>query len=136
MIRRPPRSTHCISSAASDVYKRQVSTQSTWENSYRVTYTWEQTTANDDQTTPVVKGLSLSAYPNPFQSHVDIQVNTKSNQPIQIEVFNIKGQSVYHAKAMPNTQITMDGKSLSSGIYFVKAKQGNETSVRKVLKLK
>eukprot|EP00825_Cyclidium_porcatum_P035876 TRINITY_DN37662_c0_g1_i2.p2 TRINITY_DN37662_c0_g1~~TRINITY_DN37662_c0_g1_i2.p2 ORF type:complete len:126 (-),score=18.20 TRINITY_DN37662_c0_g1_i2:181-558(-) len=28
MIRRPPRSTHCISSAASDVYKRQ--TQSTW----------------------------------------------------------------------------------------------------------
>eukprot|EP00825_Cyclidium_porcatum_P041737 TRINITY_DN5543_c0_g1_i5.p5 TRINITY_DN5543_c0_g1~~TRINITY_DN5543_c0_g1_i5.p5 ORF type:complete len:112 (+),score=44.51 TRINITY_DN5543_c0_g1_i5:88-423(+) len=31
MIRRPPRSTHCISSAASDVYKRQVSTQSTWD---------------------------------------------------------------------------------------------------------
>eukprot|EP00825_Cyclidium_porcatum_P012605 TRINITY_DN16587_c0_g1_i1.p1 TRINITY_DN16587_c0_g1~~TRINITY_DN16587_c0_g1_i1.p1 ORF type:complete len:226 (-),score=58.73 TRINITY_DN16587_c0_g1_i1:118-795(-) len=31
MIRRPPRYTHCISSAASDVYKRQVSTQSTWE---------------------------------------------------------------------------------------------------------
>eukprot|EP00825_Cyclidium_porcatum_P045364 TRINITY_DN6885_c0_g1_i1.p4 TRINITY_DN6885_c0_g1~~TRINITY_DN6885_c0_g1_i1.p4 ORF type:complete len:115 (-),score=39.82 TRINITY_DN6885_c0_g1_i1:84-428(-) len=30
MIRRPQRSTHCISSAASDVYKRQVSTQSTW----------------------------------------------------------------------------------------------------------
>eukprot|EP00825_Cyclidium_porcatum_P020809 TRINITY_DN23435_c0_g1_i1.p1 TRINITY_DN23435_c0_g1~~TRINITY_DN23435_c0_g1_i1.p1 ORF type:complete len:260 (+),score=65.72 TRINITY_DN23435_c0_g1_i1:75-854(+) len=29
MIRRPPRSTHCISSAASDVYKRQ--TQSTWD---------------------------------------------------------------------------------------------------------
>eukprot|EP00825_Cyclidium_porcatum_P006240 TRINITY_DN13082_c0_g1_i4.p4 TRINITY_DN13082_c0_g1~~TRINITY_DN13082_c0_g1_i4.p4 ORF type:complete len:111 (-),score=15.96 TRINITY_DN13082_c0_g1_i4:191-523(-) len=25
MIRRPPRSTHCISSAASDVYKRQIS---------------------------------------------------------------------------------------------------------------
>jgi len=24
MIRRPPRSTHCISSAASDVYKRQM----------------------------------------------------------------------------------------------------------------
>ena len=26
MIRRPPRSTHCISSAASDVYKRQITT--------------------------------------------------------------------------------------------------------------
>eukprot|EP00831_Metopus_contortus_P046409 TRINITY_DN3727_c0_g1_i6.p1 TRINITY_DN3727_c0_g1~~TRINITY_DN3727_c0_g1_i6.p1 ORF type:complete len:220 (-),score=67.43 TRINITY_DN3727_c0_g1_i6:26-685(-) len=31
MIRRPPRSTQGVSSAASDVYKRQVSTQSTWE---------------------------------------------------------------------------------------------------------
>eukprot|EP00828_Plagiopyla_frontata_P045119 TRINITY_DN7616_c0_g1_i8.p3 TRINITY_DN7616_c0_g1~~TRINITY_DN7616_c0_g1_i8.p3 ORF type:complete len:109 (+),score=27.88 TRINITY_DN7616_c0_g1_i8:100-426(+) len=31
MIRRPPRSTLSSSSAASDVYKRQVSTQSTWE---------------------------------------------------------------------------------------------------------
>eukprot|EP00825_Cyclidium_porcatum_P003843 TRINITY_DN11782_c0_g2_i1.p2 TRINITY_DN11782_c0_g2~~TRINITY_DN11782_c0_g2_i1.p2 ORF type:complete len:155 (-),score=29.14 TRINITY_DN11782_c0_g2_i1:35-499(-) len=30
MIRRPPRSTHCISSAASDVYKRQVH-GSTWD---------------------------------------------------------------------------------------------------------
>eukprot|EP00831_Metopus_contortus_P017911 TRINITY_DN17604_c0_g1_i1.p1 TRINITY_DN17604_c0_g1~~TRINITY_DN17604_c0_g1_i1.p1 ORF type:complete len:194 (-),score=37.61 TRINITY_DN17604_c0_g1_i1:130-711(-) len=34
MIRRPPRSTQGVSSAASDVYKRQVSTQSTWEVSY------------------------------------------------------------------------------------------------------
>eukprot|EP00658_Telonema_sp_P-2_P016620 TRINITY_DN1644_c0_g1_i4.p2 TRINITY_DN1644_c0_g1~~TRINITY_DN1644_c0_g1_i4.p2 ORF type:complete len:108 (+),score=17.20 TRINITY_DN1644_c0_g1_i4:136-459(+) len=32
MIRRPPRSTLSSSSAASDVYKRQVSTQSTGEN--------------------------------------------------------------------------------------------------------
>eukprot|EP00826_Nyctotherus_ovalis_P049309 TRINITY_DN5946_c0_g1_i11.p2 TRINITY_DN5946_c0_g1~~TRINITY_DN5946_c0_g1_i11.p2 ORF type:complete len:129 (+),score=18.81 TRINITY_DN5946_c0_g1_i11:23-388(+) len=30
MIRRPPRSTHCISSAASDVYKRQVYMACSW----------------------------------------------------------------------------------------------------------
>eukprot|EP00658_Telonema_sp_P-2_P034231 TRINITY_DN24_c0_g1_i6.p1 TRINITY_DN24_c0_g1~~TRINITY_DN24_c0_g1_i6.p1 ORF type:complete len:121 (-),score=13.22 TRINITY_DN24_c0_g1_i6:327-689(-) len=35
MIRRPPRSTLSSSSAASDVYKRQVSTQSTGDNSWR-----------------------------------------------------------------------------------------------------
>eukprot|EP00825_Cyclidium_porcatum_P050631 TRINITY_DN9095_c0_g1_i3.p1 TRINITY_DN9095_c0_g1~~TRINITY_DN9095_c0_g1_i3.p1 ORF type:complete len:100 (+),score=26.94 TRINITY_DN9095_c0_g1_i3:133-432(+) len=33
MIRRPPRSTHCISSAASDVYKRQQVKQSQQYNS-------------------------------------------------------------------------------------------------------
>ena len=43
MIRRPPRSTHCISSAASDVYKRQADgtefTQSnSWSNSCPVLY--------------------------------------------------------------------------------------------------
>eukprot|EP00825_Cyclidium_porcatum_P021334 TRINITY_DN23824_c0_g1_i1.p1 TRINITY_DN23824_c0_g1~~TRINITY_DN23824_c0_g1_i1.p1 ORF type:complete len:166 (-),score=23.09 TRINITY_DN23824_c0_g1_i1:3-500(-) len=36
MIRGPPRSTHCISSAASDVYKRQVSTQSTWGTNTKI----------------------------------------------------------------------------------------------------
>eukprot|EP00831_Metopus_contortus_P028046 TRINITY_DN2341_c0_g1_i16.p1 TRINITY_DN2341_c0_g1~~TRINITY_DN2341_c0_g1_i16.p1 ORF type:complete len:238 (-),score=63.29 TRINITY_DN2341_c0_g1_i16:23-736(-) len=35
MIRRPPRSTQGVSSAASDVYKRQVSTQSTWDEDIR-----------------------------------------------------------------------------------------------------
>jgi len=32
MIRRPPRSTHCISSAASDVYKRQERREATEED--------------------------------------------------------------------------------------------------------
>eukprot|EP00831_Metopus_contortus_P005011 TRINITY_DN1187_c0_g1_i2.p1 TRINITY_DN1187_c0_g1~~TRINITY_DN1187_c0_g1_i2.p1 ORF type:complete len:354 (+),score=79.75 TRINITY_DN1187_c0_g1_i2:91-1152(+) len=36
MMRRPPRSTQGVSSAASDVYKRQVSTQSTWEKKNRL----------------------------------------------------------------------------------------------------
>eukprot|EP00831_Metopus_contortus_P056543 TRINITY_DN48469_c0_g1_i1.p3 TRINITY_DN48469_c0_g1~~TRINITY_DN48469_c0_g1_i1.p3 ORF type:complete len:111 (+),score=44.89 TRINITY_DN48469_c0_g1_i1:93-425(+) len=47
MIRRPPRSTQGVSSAASDVYKRQVSTQSTWEdpeeNEYQVQIEPDQT---------------------------------------------------------------------------------------------
>eukprot|EP00825_Cyclidium_porcatum_P051430 TRINITY_DN9458_c0_g1_i2.p1 TRINITY_DN9458_c0_g1~~TRINITY_DN9458_c0_g1_i2.p1 ORF type:complete len:116 (+),score=24.81 TRINITY_DN9458_c0_g1_i2:143-490(+) len=34
MIRRPPRSTHCISSAASDVYKRQVMSTTRGANNY------------------------------------------------------------------------------------------------------
>jgi len=34
MIRRPPRSTHCISSAASDVYKRQASDHLITEMTY------------------------------------------------------------------------------------------------------
>eukprot|EP00831_Metopus_contortus_P048075 TRINITY_DN3902_c0_g1_i2.p1 TRINITY_DN3902_c0_g1~~TRINITY_DN3902_c0_g1_i2.p1 ORF type:complete len:261 (-),score=30.25 TRINITY_DN3902_c0_g1_i2:36-818(-) len=38
MIRRPPRSTQGVSSAASDVYKRQVSTQSTWVKKQLVFY--------------------------------------------------------------------------------------------------
>eukprot|EP00826_Nyctotherus_ovalis_P056458 TRINITY_DN7625_c0_g1_i1.p1 TRINITY_DN7625_c0_g1~~TRINITY_DN7625_c0_g1_i1.p1 ORF type:complete len:131 (-),score=23.87 TRINITY_DN7625_c0_g1_i1:289-660(-) len=36
MIRRPPRSTHCISSAASDVYKRQVKYRECKEKIYKL----------------------------------------------------------------------------------------------------
>eukprot|EP00825_Cyclidium_porcatum_P046912 TRINITY_DN7497_c0_g1_i1.p3 TRINITY_DN7497_c0_g1~~TRINITY_DN7497_c0_g1_i1.p3 ORF type:complete len:104 (-),score=31.08 TRINITY_DN7497_c0_g1_i1:54-365(-) len=35
MIRRPPRSTHCISSAASDVYKRQLDMQQSQQDAQR-----------------------------------------------------------------------------------------------------
>eukprot|EP00831_Metopus_contortus_P070768 TRINITY_DN64737_c0_g1_i1.p1 TRINITY_DN64737_c0_g1~~TRINITY_DN64737_c0_g1_i1.p1 ORF type:complete len:201 (+),score=48.08 TRINITY_DN64737_c0_g1_i1:96-698(+) len=42
MIRRPPRSTQGVSSAASDVYKRQVSTQSTWDIEDIMASAWDK----------------------------------------------------------------------------------------------
>eukprot|EP01017_Pseudomicrothorax_dubius_P009688 TRINITY_DN1333_c0_g1_i6.p1 TRINITY_DN1333_c0_g1~~TRINITY_DN1333_c0_g1_i6.p1 ORF type:complete len:677 (-),score=99.08 TRINITY_DN1333_c0_g1_i6:48-2078(-) len=52
MIRRPPRSTQSRSSAASDVYKRQVSTQSTWGNptEQQTRNTMGNTTLNRERT--------------------------------------------------------------------------------------
>ncbi len=119
-----------------DQYVNQEWTDPNWVNKSRMTYFWNNSTANDDPIVVAPGNLSMVASPNPFQSNLDMKVNAKSNQPVQIEVFNIKGQSVYQTKTMPNTEISINGKEFSSGIYFVKAKQGNQTITHKILKLK
>ena len=45
MIRRPPRSTHCISSAASDVYKRQELDLLT--NEFNIKWSWVKAHSTD-----------------------------------------------------------------------------------------
>ena len=57
MIRRPPRSTHCISSAASDVYKRQL--QNHWAN---FNQTWHKACLL--YTSPSPRDLSTSRMPS------------------------------------------------------------------------
>eukprot|EP00825_Cyclidium_porcatum_P005509 TRINITY_DN12689_c0_g1_i1.p3 TRINITY_DN12689_c0_g1~~TRINITY_DN12689_c0_g1_i1.p3 ORF type:complete len:153 (-),score=44.96 TRINITY_DN12689_c0_g1_i1:451-909(-) len=73
MIRRPPRSTHCISSAASDVYKRQVSTQSTWE-----------TTSDKYAIRNLSTGKYLEVKGGSIVSGADIIQNTKTGQDQQL----------------------------------------------------
>eukprot|EP01015_Nassula_variabilis_P023137 TRINITY_DN430_c0_g1_i8.p2 TRINITY_DN430_c0_g1~~TRINITY_DN430_c0_g1_i8.p2 ORF type:complete len:163 (-),score=50.77 TRINITY_DN430_c0_g1_i8:131-619(-) len=58
MIRRPPRSTQSRSSAASDVYKRQVSTQSTWGIQFYFQYLTNQKMANLAVVTKTVGGIT------------------------------------------------------------------------------
>eukprot|EP00826_Nyctotherus_ovalis_P012773 TRINITY_DN13401_c0_g1_i20.p2 TRINITY_DN13401_c0_g1~~TRINITY_DN13401_c0_g1_i20.p2 ORF type:complete len:111 (-),score=15.40 TRINITY_DN13401_c0_g1_i20:734-1042(-) len=47
MIRRPPRSTHCISSAASDVYKRQMWNSLSTGNFLNYTKAWESANVSE-----------------------------------------------------------------------------------------
>eukprot|EP00825_Cyclidium_porcatum_P045257 TRINITY_DN6828_c0_g1_i2.p1 TRINITY_DN6828_c0_g1~~TRINITY_DN6828_c0_g1_i2.p1 ORF type:complete len:176 (+),score=58.73 TRINITY_DN6828_c0_g1_i2:77-604(+) len=81
MIRRPPRSTHCISSAASDVYKRQ--TQSTWEEQLQIQI---QKDGQDkfEYTQDKVKNAFYD-----FQKQINYQVNKQqyqTNQEIQTNI--------------------------------------------------
>eukprot|EP00825_Cyclidium_porcatum_P047467 TRINITY_DN7725_c0_g1_i3.p1 TRINITY_DN7725_c0_g1~~TRINITY_DN7725_c0_g1_i3.p1 ORF type:complete len:346 (-),score=87.10 TRINITY_DN7725_c0_g1_i3:225-1262(-) len=85
MIRRPPRSTHCISSAASDVYKRQ--TQSTWE--YLQGYYRNNKFLQDQQQNEAPQFLSNNLlygqnqqalgqqYIHSSKNYVDVEANSK-----------------------------------------------------------
>jgi hypothetical protein len=104
----------------------------------RRTFTWEQAAAiEDDNIAPAV--LNLSAYPNPFASGVNITLQSKSNAPVQVNVYNLKGQLI---KALSGSKsLTWDGtdrnnQPVSNGIYFIKAEQDGRAVTGKVIRIK
>jgi len=112
-----------------------------WDNEYRYTYTWGQTTANDDNTAPAVEALSISASPNPFNGNVALKVNSKTSQPAKLTVYNTKGQLIRTISAPANSNVFWDGRDLNNqtvgnGIYFIKADTQGGNKTVKVLKLK
>jgi hypothetical protein len=112
-----------------------------WGNQYRYTYTWGDTTVNDDDTNPVIQALCVSAAPNPFAGAVAIRVSTKTAQPVKLSVYNTRGQLIKSFSAQANTSINWDGRDMdnqivSNGIYFIKADIAGSSKTTKVLKLK
>jgi len=112
-----------------------------WEDLNRYIYTWGQTTAVDDNTSPAVEALHISASPNPFFGNVVLKVNSKTSQPVKLSVFNTKGQMIRTISAQANTKINWDGRDLNGktvtpGIYLIRAGIADNCKTTKVLKLK
>jgi len=84
--------------------------------------------------------LTLSVYPNPFNGSVRITV---SGPPHTIEIYDISGRMVGFL-GRPNTKhrtpntdyIWIPDESITSGIYFVRAKVGDMATTKKILYLK
>eukprot|EP00825_Cyclidium_porcatum_P004886 TRINITY_DN12320_c0_g1_i2.p3 TRINITY_DN12320_c0_g1~~TRINITY_DN12320_c0_g1_i2.p3 ORF type:complete len:102 (-),score=35.79 TRINITY_DN12320_c0_g1_i2:381-686(-) len=95
MIRRPPRSTHCISSAASDVYKRQVSTQSTWGDNYILS----QINLNWLAGKPISSGNENfnNSINNRFKNQFTCRISTSKTHLIDIQALqrgNLKNKNI------------------------------------------
>jgi len=97
---------------------------------------------NDDATAPVIDGIKLQAYPNPFSRETTIEVKVKDMAAaLKVDVYNLKGQLI---KRLSNdnrqTQNTFswDGRDFNnqlvgSGFYFVKAELNGKINCCKVL---
>jgi hypothetical protein len=84
-------------------------------------------------------------YPNPFNPTTIISFSLPTEQNIELEIYNSRGQIVkilYYGNAEKGTHsIVWNGKdsknnSVSSGVYFYKLKTQNETFNRKMLLMK
>ncbi len=109
-----------------------------WSDDTRITYVWDNTTSIDTPIASPIQGLSLQISPNPFSNNVTFQSRTLDKKPIQISIYNLKGQLVHKESTTPGTTIRWDGKNqksnkIATGIYFVKAIQGNITRSYKIL---
>jgi len=105
----------------------------------------EIVSAEDATETPFT-ALSISRiYPNPFRASVKLEINlAKTNHPLEVSVYNIKGQKVktlFSGIAKDRKPSwNWDGKDeqgrqVSSSIYFVKAVQDGKAVSRKLIRL-
>jgi hypothetical protein len=112
----------------------------TWVQDNRCTYNWNEYTNNEDSTIPSILDLALSVYPNPFQSNLSIRISSKTNAPVEIQIYNLKGQLVRSLKVYSSLLCNWDGRNqkntvMSPGIYLVKATQNGHTVMKKILRI-
>ena len=88
----------------------------------------------------------LSSFPNPFNSQTKISfiVSNKHNEPVKLEIYNLKGQKVKTIPVIPReAEGSFDwngrdeeNRELGSGIYFCKLESDGKIFVRKMLLLR
>lgn len=97
---------------------------------------------------PPVTALRVAAWPNPFNPRLSIRLELPANQGnrnVRVDVCNIRGQKIKTLidKKMNGDTIDLEwdatdsyGKTVSSGVYFIRAYNETENVAHKVLLLK
>ncbi len=100
---------------------------------------------NNDNNAPVVQTELKGNYPNPFNPETTITYSVKEHIPVNIEIYNIKGQKVKtlvnETKAPGNYTTVWKGLDdnnhpVSSGVYFFKMNAGKYSSTKKMIMMK
>jgi hypothetical protein len=80
------------------------------------------------------------AYPNPFNPVSAIPVNLALKTDLLAELYDLSGkrvQVIYCGLISPGSyDLSIDGRTLNTGIYFIKVSIGDEVIYRKVTLLK
>lgn len=106
-------------------------------NTWIQDFMWETySTGNDEHTALSPQDLIISVYPNPFCEKLNIKLESKTNQPVKIDIYNLKGQLIYDSVVEPNMQFSWNDSKAASGVYFVKVSQGRNTQTKKIIKIR
>ncbi len=99
----------------------------------------------DDPVVPVVATELKNNFPNPFNPETTIAYSVKEASPVNIEIYNVKGQLVKtlvnEVQEAGNHSIVWkgtdnNGRSVSSGIYYYKMTAGKFSSTKKMIMMK
>jgi hypothetical protein len=97
---------------------------------------------NEDPIVPVAETVLKGNYPNPFNPSTTIAYSVKETGAVWIGIYNVKGQLirtlVNDTRATGHYTMDFDGRddngrSISSGIYFLKMRSGAYQSTRKMI---
>lgn len=94
----------------------------------------------DDTIIPGLE-IALSAYPNPFTNEVNCLLKSQNTEPMDVSIYNLKGQRIMHFSQLRRNSFEWDGRDehnqpVSSGVYYIRISQGSATLSKKVIKIK
>jgi subtilisin-like proprotein convertase family protein len=78
---------------------------------------------------------NFTVFPNPTQGNFTVQFNSDSSQAVQVELYDLRGRSVYHSNhentgfINQNIQLT----AVQAGVYVLKVKDGTKQVTRKLV---
>lgn len=78
---------------------------------------------------------NFTVFPNPTQGNFTVQFNSDSSQAVQVEVYDLRGRSVYQSNhentgfINQNIQLT----AVQAGVYVLKVKDGTKQVTRKLV---
>ncbi|MDZ7724812.1 MAG: T9SS type A sorting domain-containing protein [candidate division KSB1 bacterium] len=84
---------------------------------------------------------ALSLYPNPAQTHINIQFNLEKRQNVYISVYNIMGQKVTTlieqsfsrgSHTVHWNRMSANGGLAAAGIYYCRIRTDSQTTIQKI----
>ena len=104
---------------------------------------WSSTPNDDEVNVPKPTQL-IGNHPNPFNPHTTISFHNAKAEPVQIVIYNTKGQIVktWNLEATTGTHsLSWDGRddsgnAVSSGVYYYRMQSGKYSSTRKMVLMK
>ncbi len=98
--------------------------------SVEVTITDPENVSVDD----IINNSQITVFPNPSNAVFNVKIESKTLNNVKIEVFNILGNKVYETNESNVTSLNhaIDLSSHSSGIYLVRVKSAEKTTVHKI----
>jgi len=94
-------------------------------------------TPESDVTLSLPEKMEIHSYPNPFSHQVKFDIKNSSTV-FPLEIYNVRGQKIAEKSSL---NATWDGKDTSgqivpNGVYFVRASNGQQYIVKKIVKMK
>jgi len=88
----------------------------------------------DDEKAVVINELTVNAFPNPFNSEVNVKVQSNLMDNVDVVVYDVTGRVM---EAKPGQSVESNiiiGQKLVPGIYIIEVRQGDEVKKVKVVK--
>jgi subtilisin-like proprotein convertase family protein len=78
---------------------------------------------------------AFSIFPNPNNGEFTIELNSSSNKDIKVQVYDVRGRSVFDKSYLKVTEFnqTIKLNNVQSGMYLVKVSDGEKETIQKIL---